>query len=196
MAAVLLKTSVSLKKKRNNELKSYSGKTQLYNLLLALTSAFCIWLSNGFITFIAFNESVAGVTFEELLIIFSNVDLLQVLTFPEFWEANENHSFIEAPSFWFEPMTVLSSISSLLLIILFSTYVTKLKPETISLSLLLIGFLYLVVSWGVLLDVSDAKMIGPYLSIGIQGLLLHSFISCLICVSTLSKNVYFKFSTN
>ncbi|WP_138683444.1 hypothetical protein [Pseudoalteromonas sp. S3178] len=176
-------------------MKSYSNKAQLYNLLLAITSAFCIWLSNGFITFIAFNESVAGVKFEDLLLIFSNIDIFQVLTFPEFWEANANHSFIEAPGLWFEPVTILSSISSLLLIILFSMYVIKLKSETISLSLLLIGFLYLLVSWGVLLDVSDAKMIGPYLSIGIQGLLLHSFISCLICVFTLSKNVYFKFST-
>lgn len=176
-------------------MKSYSNKAQLYNLLLAITSAFFIWLSNGFITFIAFNESVAGVKFEELLLIFSHVDILKVLAFPEFWEANANHSFIEAPGLWFEPMTILSSLGSLLLIALFSMYVSKLKSETISLSLLLIGFLYLVVSWGVLLDVSDAKMIGPYLSIGIQGLLLHSFISCLICVFTLSKNVYFKIST-
>lgn len=161
-------------------------------IVLAIVSATCVWMADGFITFIVFNEEVQGVPFDKLMTIFTNIDLLTIMSFPEFWQTNSEHSFIEAPAFWFEPMTVCSGIGAFTIIMLFSRFVSHLKSEIISMLLVVIGILYMVVAWGVLMDVNDPKMVGSFLSIGIQGLLVHSLICCFFSISKLLKNVFNK----
>ncbi|MGS0496327.1 hypothetical protein ACU8V4_03510 [Pseudoalteromonas mariniglutinosa] len=160
-------------------------------ILIAL-SILCIWLTKSFIIFIMFNDEVKNIAFVDLINIFKQLDILKIMSFPEFWTANKSYSFLDAFSYMIEPMTTLSGMASFIFILLFSHFITPLKPAFISLLLLIIGCLYIIVSWAVLLDVSETKMIGAFLSIGVQGLLIHATISCGYSIFMLVKNVTIK----
>ncbi|OUS73188.1 hypothetical protein B5G52_05670 [Pseudoalteromonas sp. A601] len=149
-----------------------SKQNYLLIILIALSALF-IWLTKSFIVF---NDEVQGIAFADLIRSFTELNIIKIMSFPEFWATNKNYTMFDALNYMFEPMTALSGVASFILILSFSHFVSPLKPASISLSLLLIGFLYIIVAWSVLLDVQETKMVGAFLSIGVQGLLIHAII--------------------
>lgn len=161
-------------------------------LFLLATSSLSIWLADGFITFIAFTDEVASMTFSQLLYAMKELNLFTILALPEYWYANSNHSFLEAPAFWFEPATSIAGILTFVLLLLFSRIVQPLTGYTITAIMLLLGIGYMLVSWGILVDVTEPQQVGSFLSIGVQGLLVHSILCFGTLLYMIIKNAYYK----
>ena len=159
--------------------------------LLAIYSL-SIWLADGFITFIAFTDEVASMTFSQLLYAMTELNLFTILALPEYWYANSQHSFLEAPALWFEPATSIAGILTFVLLLLFSRIVQPLTGYTISAIMLLLGIGYMLVSWGILVDVTEPQQVGSFLSIGVQGLLVHSILCFGTLLYMIIKNAYYK----
>ena len=169
----------------------FSFQTLAMLFLLAISSL-SIWLADGFITFIAFTDEVASMTFSQLLYAMTELNLFTILALPEYWYANSNHSFLEAPAFWFEPATSIAGILTFVLLLLFSRIVQPLTGYTISAIMLLLGIGYMLVSWGILVDVTEPQQVGSFLSIGVQGLLVHSILCFGTLLYMIIKNAYYK----
>ena len=161
-------------------------------LFLLAISNLSIWLADGFITFIAFTDNVASMTFSQLLNAMTELNLFVILALPEYWHANSHHSFLEAPAFWFEPATSIAGIFTFVLLLLFSRIVQPLTGITIAAIMLLLGIGYMFVSWGILADVTEPQQVGSFLSIGVQGLLVHSILCSGFLLFILIKNAYYK----